>query len=82
MARGSQAKEEVITRIKEAFKEDYIGIYDKKLYLWAREGNERVQIAVAISCPKNPIAETAVSSISSLDNSNKIDDLMTKLGFQ
>lgn len=55
MARGSVAKERVEKKIAIAFGEDWIGIYDKKLYVWANDGGERVQIAISLTCPKNPI---------------------------
>lgn len=58
MARGNDAKELVFQKIKEAFGTDSIGIYDKKLYVWAQEGNEKVQVAIALSCPKTPIGST------------------------
>ena len=29
-----------------------IGEYDKKLYLWADDGGEKVQICIALTCPK------------------------------
>ena len=58
MARGNDAKELVFQKIQEAFGADSIGIYDKKLYVWAQEGNEKVQIAIALSCPKTPIGST------------------------
>lgn len=55
MARGTIAKERVEKKIAEAFGEDWIGIHDKKLYIWANDGGERVQIAISLTCPKTPI---------------------------
>lgn len=53
MARGSVAKESVVEKIKSAFGADFAGIDDKKkLYVWANDGGERVQIALALTCPK------------------------------
>ena len=57
MARGSNAKVEVENKIATAFGENYIGCYDKKLYVWADDGGERVQIAIAMTCPKTFIGE-------------------------
>lgn len=57
-AKGNEAKELVFAKIKEIFGADVIGIYDKKLYVWAQDGNEKVQIAIALSCPKTPIGST------------------------
>lgn len=56
MARGSNAKIAVQNKIAMAFGADYIGEQDKKIYVWADDGGERVQIAIAMTCPKNPIA--------------------------
>ena len=58
MAKGAVAKQAVINRIAEAFGTDFIGEVDKKVYVWATENGERVQIAMALTCPKTPI-ETA-----------------------
>ena len=55
MAKGSLAKEAVTKRIAQAFGEDYIGEVDKKLYVWAIENGEKIQIAIAMTCPKVPV---------------------------
>ena len=54
-ARGTIAKENVIKKIAAAFGKDAIGEYDKKYFLWADDGGERVQIALTLTCPKTPI---------------------------
>lgn len=55
MAKGSQAKVNVTNKIANAFGEDWIGEVNKKLYVWADDGGERVQISIALTCPKIPI---------------------------
>ena len=55
MAKGAVAKTVVINKLAEAFGADFIGEYDKKIYLWANDGGERVQIAISLTCPKTPI---------------------------
>lgn len=55
--KGTQAKENVIRKIAEVFGDNYIGEVDKKYYVWADDGGEKVQIAITLTCPK-----TAVSS--------------------
>ena len=60
MVRGSQAKEYVTKKIAEAFGTDYVGEVDKKLYVWAQENGEKIQIAIAMTCPKNPVGEAPV----------------------
>lgn len=67
MARGAIAKENVVKVLAEAFGKDWIGESDKKYYVWANDGGERVQIAIALTCPKNPVG-AAVSP-----TSNEID---------
>lgn len=55
MARGNIAKTNVIDTIAKAFGSNYIGEYDKKIYVTADDGGEPVQIAIALTCPKNPV---------------------------
>ena len=50
--KGNIAKQNVENKIKEAFGADYIGVFDKKLYVYADDGGERVQIALTMTCPK------------------------------
>lgn len=56
MAKGTNAKAAVVNKIAMAFGADYIGEQDKKVYVWADDGGEKVQIAISLTCPKNPIA--------------------------
>lgn len=64
MARGNVAKSEVAKRLAQAFGANYIGEYDKKHYVWANDGGEKVQIAISMTCPKTfieaekPVAKT------------------------
>lgn len=55
MAKGANAKIAVTNKIANAFGEDWIGEVNKKLYVWADDGGERVQISIALTCPKTPI---------------------------
>lgn len=59
MARGAVAKQSVEEKIISAFGADFAGIADKKIYVWADDGGERVQIAISLTCPKNPIGATS-----------------------
>ena len=56
MAKGTIGKQNVINKIKQAFGADYIGEYDKKIYVWTTENGERIQIALSLTCPKVPVA--------------------------
>lgn len=59
-AKGAEAKNLVISKIKEAFGEDYILTEGSKVYVWAEDGaNGRVQIAMALTCPKAMVGECA-----------------------
>ena len=62
MARGNDAKEIVIKKIAETFGTDYLGLYDKKIYVQAKEGGEMVQIAIALTCPKVPVQFSAAAA--------------------
>jgi len=55
MAKGAIAKSNVTKKIAEIFGADFIGEYDKKIYVWTQENGERVQVAISLTCPKTPI---------------------------
>lgn len=52
MARGSNAKLEITEKLRNLYGTDFIGIQDNKIYVWENDGAERVQIAIAMTCPK------------------------------
>lgn len=62
MARGSMAKEKVIEIMKEAFGPDFITVDGSKIYVWAQDGAERVQIALAMTCPKTFVEDNRSNS--------------------
>ena len=51
-AKGTVAKEKVTKVIADAFGADYIGEFDKKLYVWADDGSGKIQVCLALTCPK------------------------------
>lgn len=55
MAKGAIAKENVAKKIAQIFGADFVGEFDKKLYVWAEENGEKVQIAISMTCPKTPV---------------------------
>ena len=55
MAKGTIGKQNVVNKIKQAFGADFIGEYDKKIYVWTTENGERIQIALSLTCPKVPV---------------------------
>lgn len=77
-AKGTIAKEKVIQKIEQVFGSDYIGIYDKKIYLWSEENGEKIQIALTLTCPKNLIEASSfddkesVSELNFEDSSQKL----------
>ena len=52
MAKGNVAKEKLKNVIAKALGNDFIGEVDKKIYCWMDDGGEKVQIAIAMTCPK------------------------------
>ena len=62
MAKGSQAKLYIGNKLKEVFQEDYIGENGGKHYILANDGGEKIQIAVSLTCPKNPIGTVDMSN--------------------
>ena len=56
-AKGTYAKENIINKIKSSFGEDFVGVYDKKVYLWSEENGEKIQVCLNLTCPKTPIGK-------------------------
>lgn len=92
--RGDGAKNTVFKKIQEAFGEDFIGVRDKKIYVYAEDypNNEKLQIAITLTLPKiNIVAEELVDQtdfgnpagpsmqLSSADK-QKVAELKRKLG--
>lgn len=62
MARGNIAKQNIIKKLQEVFGDDYIGENNNKHYVWTQDGAERIQIAISLTCPKNPIGAVDMGS--------------------
>ena len=62
MAKGQQAKSKIIDKIAAALGNDWIGEYDKKYYVWSEENGEKMQIAITLTCPKNPVGQVSSNS--------------------
>lgn len=57
MAKGNEAKKNLINKLIAAVgPAAYLGEYDKKYYFWSEENGEPMQVAIAMTCPKNPVA--------------------------
>ena len=96
MPKGSIAKQSIENKLKEVFGTDFIGVYDKKIYVFADDGGERVQIAIAMTCPKTEVAAgqsqtttepasvmpvTLNSAVTPEEEQAALEALYAKLGF-
>lgn len=74
MAKGQIAKEYAVKKIAEAFGENYVGEFDKKVYINCPENGEMVQIAIAMTCPKKTIGNiSATAPVSEYSNTLDFD---------
>ena len=62
MAKGSIAKTKIAEKIKNLYGADYVGEAGGKYYIYESDGGEKVQIAISLTCPKNPIGTVDMSS--------------------
>lgn len=60
MGKGNEAKDLVIKKIQDAFGEDFVGVFDKKVYVWSKEDGVRAQVCLSLTCPKNPVGADSV----------------------
>lgn len=51
--KGAIAKDEVAERIKTAFGDDFVGIDNKKIYVLADDGGEKVYVSISLTYAKN-----------------------------
>ena len=73
MAKGQKAKAEVISKIIAALGDDYVGEFDKKYYCWANDDNgERIQVSIALTCPKIFKGNDTVTSLNFEEDDEKI----------
>ena len=61
MAKGSVAKSKIAEKIKNLYGLDYVGESGGKYYVWENDGGEKIQIAISLTCPKNPIGAVDMS---------------------
>lgn len=62
MARGTQAKSKIAEKIKNLYGADYVGESGGKYYIYENDGGEKIQIAISLTCPKNPIGAVDMSN--------------------
>ena len=80
MAKGAEAKLHVIEKIAAAFGTDYIGEFDKKIYVWSTEGGEKMQVAIAMTCPKVPVG--IVNQSNELNFENNMNNAVRPTSFE
>lgn len=70
MAKGNIAKEKATKIIADAFGADYVGEFDKKLYVWCDDGGSKVQLSISLTCPKvnRGVEETAPTELNFEDD--------------
>lgn len=81
MARGTEAKEKLINQIIEACKDIYVGCYDRKYYFELMENGEKVQIAISLTCPKNPV-ETVTPTLNGGFDFSGDNEVVTSTKFE
>lgn len=60
-AKGTIAKSNIEKKLLEVFGDDAL-VFNKKLYVWADDGGERVQIAISMTCPKNEVTTVNIAA--------------------
>lgn len=62
MPKGAIAKNKIAEKIKNLYGADYVGESGGKYYIYENDGGEKIQIAISLTCPKNPIGTVDMSS--------------------
>lgn len=75
MAKGAIAKSVVTQKLAQAFGSDFIGEFDKKVYVWAEENGEKIQIAISMTCPKTPVGVDNIDFSVEPGNSLNFEDM-------
>ena len=55
MARGIEAKQYIINKLKETFGDDYLGENGGKYYISAPDDGSNIQMAITITCPAKEV---------------------------
>lgn len=83
-AKGVEAKASFVKRLQSLLGEDFIGEYDKKIYVWSKENGDKIQLALNITCPKTPVGEINPVNLSfgeGLDFENMGDPIIAPASF-
>lgn len=57
---NQEAKDQVENKIAGLFGNKFVGNVGGKIYVWSRAQNgDKVQVAISLTCPKNPVPQVA-----------------------
>lgn len=60
-ARGTIAKTKLITKVADALGDNWIGEVGGKYYAWSEENGQKMQICIALTCPKTEVTSGNVT---------------------
>lgn len=69
--KGQEAKDKIFKTLEEAYGDSFVGIFDKKAYIWVKENGEKLQIAVSLTVPKNPVGVVNTTASGGFDFSDE-----------
>ena len=75
MARGSEAKAKIAKKIIECFGQEHVIESGGKLYINTTENGEKIQICLAMTCPKTMVGEDA--PVAAPSTGNAFDNFLT-----
>lgn len=67
MARGVEAKQYIINKLKEIFGADYLGENGGKYYISAPDDGSKIQMAITITCPAKEVIFPAQNATADRD---------------
>lgn len=67
MARGIEAKQYIINKLKETFGADYLGENGGKYYISAPDDGSSIQMAITITCPAKEVIFPAQNATADCD---------------
>lgn len=77
--KGAIAKANIANKLKEVFGEDWVGESGGKYYVWSYENGQKVQIAIAMTCPKTPIGADTIETLEFGDGTSKAQTPVTEI---
>lgn len=77
-ARGTIAKTKLITKVADALGNNWIGEVGGKYYAWSEENGQKVQVCIALTCPKTEV--TGGNGIASAAPGEEMSDFADLIG--